>query len=119
MQILEKRSSESVVFDIDCSLLLAATETITSVTSSSAAPVTTMPIAFGTPTINVTPTTYMDQFGSSRVAAAGKVIQVRISGGLIASTQTAQDYVLRFVMVTSLNTAVEATVKLRLNDTPA
>lgn len=118
MQTLEKRSSDSRRFDIDCSLLLAVGETITSVGTPSASPVTTPPIAFGAPTVNLSPTTYTDQFGGTRTAPTGQVVQVQISGGTIPANFTAQDYVLRFVLVTSVNPAVEATVKLRLNDTP-
>lgn len=119
MQSLQKRSSESVRFDIDCSLLLSPGETISSVTSSAASPVTSPALAFGTPSINAQPSTYTDQFGSTRTTPAGQVVQVQISGGLIPIGAIVQNYVLRFVLVTSLNPAVEATVRLQLNDTPA
>lgn len=118
MQILEKRSSESVRFDIDCSTLLAPTETITSVTSVTGSPTTSTPLAFGTPSINIAAQTYVDSYGSSRTAAIGKVVQVQISGGLIATGAQIQDYIVRALLVTSINPALEATVKLRLNDTP-
>lgn len=118
MQTLEKHSSETVRFDIDCSILLAVGETIVSVTSSSASPTTSPPIAFGSPAVNLTATTYTDQFGGTRTAPAGQVVQVQISGGAIPSGNVVQDYVLRFLLVTSVNPIVEATVRLRLNDTP-
>lgn len=118
MQTLEKRSSETVRFDIDCSRLLSPGETITSVTSSIASPVTTPAITFGTPVINPSPSSYTDQYGSARTAPAGTVVQVQISGGAIASGRQVQDYVLRFLLVTSVNPAIEATVRLKLNDTP-
>lgn len=118
MQTLEKRSSESTRFDIDCSALLAVGETISSVTSATLTPTTSPALVIGSPTINASPNTYTDPFGASRVAPTGTVIQVQISGGLIPSSLTSQDYVLRFLMVTSLNPAVEATVKLRLIDIP-
>lgn len=121
MQTLEKRSSEGVLFDIDCSLLLASGETITSVTSITAEPVTTPAITFGSPVINAAPVTYTDAFGSTRIAAIGKVAQVQISGGKIAAGAQVQDYIIRAKLATSLNNPgpVEATVRLRLNDTPA
>lgn len=118
MQILEKRSADSRRFDIDCSLLLAAGETITSVAAPTASPTTVPPIAFGTPTVNVTQTTYTDQWGGTRTVPAGQVVQVQISGGAIPSGLRVQDYVIRLVLLTSVNPAVEATVKLRVNDTP-
>lgn len=119
MQTLEKRSSEAVRFDIDCSTLLAAGETITGVTSVAATPATTTPLAFGAAVINAAPQTYTDQYGSTRTAAIGKVVQVQISGGSIAAGALVQEYIIRALLVTSINTAVEATVRLRLNDTPA
>ena len=85
MQTLEKRSADSLKFDIDCSSLLASTETISSVTSVTATPVTTTPLVFGTATVNTLAQTYTDAYGSTRTAAIGKVVQVNISGGLIAT----------------------------------
>ena len=118
MQILEKRSSDSRRFDIDCSLLLAVGETISSVATPTATPSATTPLTFGTPAVNGSPITYVDPFGSSRTAPTGQVVQVQIGGGSIPSGYIAQDYVIRIVLTTNLNPAVEATVKLRLNDTP-
>jgi hypothetical protein len=118
MQILEKRSSDSRRFDIDCSLLLNVGETISSVSSSSASPATTPPIVFGTPVINPSQTTYTDAWDNTRTVPAGQVIQVQISGGAIPSTARTQRYTLRFVLATSQNPAIEATVVLNLNDTP-
>lgn len=119
MQVLQKRSGDSVRFDIDCSILLGVGETITGVTSMVASPVTVPPLAFGSPNVNLTATTYTDQFGSTRTAPAGQVVQVQISGGAIPPTLTAQDFILTFTLVTSANPAVVAVVKLRLNDTPS
>ena len=118
MQILEKRSSDSRKFDVDCSLLLATGETITSVAAPTHSPATSPDLAFGTPAVNVSPTTYTDQYGASRVVPAGQAVQVQISGGAIPSSLRVQDYVIRIVLTTNQNPAVEATVKLRLNDTP-
>lgn len=115
MQTLEKRSSESVIFDVDCSQLLASGETISSVSSVSATP---SGLSFGLPVVNTAPVTYTDAFGSTRTAAIGKVVQVQISAGSIPANAQTQDFIVRVKVVTSLNPLVEATVRLRLNDTP-
>lgn len=119
MQTLQKRSSETVRFDVDCSRLLGATETISSVTSMAYEPATVPALTFGASSVNSVAQTYTDEFGSTRTAPIGQVIQVPISGGFIAAGAQVRDYVLRFVMATNLNAAVEATVRLKLNDTPA
>lgn len=119
MQILEKRSSESVKYDIRCGILLSPGETISSVTSVTASPTTApTPLAFGLAAINAAPTTYTDQYGTTTTDAIGTVIQVQISGGLIAANAQVQDYTVRALFSTNLNPAIEATVVLRLNDTP-
>lgn len=119
MQTLDKRSSESVRFDIDCSLMLAAGEAITGVTSINATPVTSPALSFGSPAVNGQAVTYTDpDTGISRIAPIGTVIQVQISGGAIASGLQVQDYVIRALFATNINPAVEATVRLKLNDTP-
>jgi hypothetical protein len=118
MQTLEKRSSDARKFDVDCSLLLATGETITSAAAPTYSPTTSPALTFGTPAVNVSPTTYTDQWGGTRTVATGQAVQVQISGGAIPSGLRVQDYVIRIVLTTNLNPAVEATVKLRLNDTP-
>jgi hypothetical protein len=118
MQILEKRSSDSRRFDIDCSLLLSAGETISGVAAPTASPVTIPPLTFGTPVVNSAPTTYIDQWGNSRTVISGQAVQVQISGGAIPSIARSQDYILRLILTTNQNPAIEATVKLRLIDTP-
>lgn len=119
MQILVKRSSESRLFDIDCSSLLGSTETIGSVASIAAEPTTVPALAFGSPSVNTNPVTYVDEdTGLSRVVAAGKVIQVQISGGAIPAALQSQLYVIRPKFATNLDPVVEATVQLLVNDTP-
>lgn len=120
MQILEKSSSEGVVFDIDCTALLAANETIVSVTSTTAEPVTSPAVTFGAAVINPSQVTYTDAFGSTRTAAAGKVVQVPISGGKIATGAQVQDYLIHVKVATNLNNPgpVEAIARLRVKDTP-
>ena len=118
MQILEKRSSEQVRYDIDCSALLTTGETISSVTSVTADANTGTSLTFGTPATNSTPSTYTDTFGSTRITPAYTVIQVEIRGGSVPTGAQVNDYIVRAKFVTSVNPVVEATVRLRLNDTP-
>lgn len=118
MQTLEKRTSESVLFDIDCSLLLAPTETIGTIASITGTPSMTSPLVFGAGSVNVAPVTYTDAFGGTRIAAVGKVIQVSISGGTITAPALIQECIVRAVFATTLNVAVEATARLNLNNTP-
>jgi hypothetical protein len=118
MQTLEKRTSESVLFDIDCSILLAPTETIGAIASITGTPSMASPLVFGAGVVNIAPVTYTDAFGSTRTAAIGKVIQVRISGGTITPPALVQECIVRAVFATNTNVAVEATARLNLNDTP-
>jgi hypothetical protein len=107
--ILEKRTSESIKYDINCALLLDSSETITGlpVMSSDAAG-----LSFGTPNINPIAITYDD--GS--VAGIGKVIQVMISAGTIPTGQTQQIYTVRAVFSTSSGNTREATVLLMVSN---
>ena len=116
MQTLEKTTVESVLYDIDCSALLAPGETISSVMSLVAEPVTTPPIAFGLPAINAQAQTYTDLFGSKRTAPIGQVVQVQIGGGYIRMWAQVQIYRIRCRFATSLNPLVEAVVRLRVKD---
>lgn len=118
MQVLEKRTSEQVRYDIDMSALLAAGETISSVSQITAEPTTVPAVAFGTTAINGSPITYTDAWGSSRTAPAGTVVQVVISGGKIATGAQVQDYTIRCKVVTNISPLVEGTVVLRVKDTP-
>ena len=119
MQELEKRSGEQVRYDIDCSLLLSTGETITTVSSVGADANDQSALTFGTPVVNTQPIAYVDIFGDdAHTAPTGTVIQVQIGGGSIASDMQVQEYVIRAKFVTNINPVVEATVRLRLNDTP-
>lgn len=119
MQILEKRTSEDVRVDIDCSMLLGPDETIQTVTSKTAEPTSAPPIVLAAPSINTQPVTYTDDNNNARTVAIGKVIQLNISGGLIPTGVRTHSYILRFVLQTSANPAVEATVLLILKDQPS
>lgn len=110
-QVLDKRTADSRLFDIDCSKLLAAGETITSITSVASAQ---GGLTFGAGAINGSPITYEDGY----VAPAGKVVQVQISGGTIPAGYPSVQCVVRALFATTTSPAVEATVMLRLIDTP-
>jgi hypothetical protein len=88
--MLEKFPGESAVFDIDCSQLLATSETITGTPTMSQLPALTGGdvLTFGSPLVNTQAVTYSD----GRVAAIGKAIQVRISGGTAANTKDSRHY---------------------------
>lgn len=75
MSFFEKRTYDARLYDLDCSALLAAAETITQVVSVSA---DQGALAFSTPVVNTAPAPY-----PGGTVAAGKVIQVEISDGVI------------------------------------
>lgn len=113
MTTLVKRSSESVLFDVDFSPMLAAGETITAVSSIAAAPTTTTPLAFSAGAISTGAIVYPDH-----TAPAGTVVQVTISGGSIPAGASITEYIVRVKVATTINAVVEGTVRLQLNDTP-
>jgi len=110
-KVLDKRTRDARVYDIDCTDLLAAGETISTVSSVTA---DQGGMTFGSPTINAAPVTYSD----GRTAATGKVIQVQISAGTIPTGKPSLQCVVRALFATNVSPAVEATVLLRLIDTP-
>lgn len=110
-QVLDKRTAESRQYEIDCSRLLAAGETITSVTSVNS---DQGGLVFGTSSANGAPITYPD----GRTVPAGKVIQFLISGGALPPGQLVLMCTVRALFVTNLSPAVEATELLRLVNTP-
>lgn len=119
MTMLEKRTSESKTFDIDCSGLLGPGEVVQSVTSITAEPTTSPALTFGTPQISGGDTEYKDQrTGVEYTVPAGQVVRVRISGGKIPAGRTSQKYTIRLVFASNVDPAIEATVVLLLTDTP-
>lgn len=106
---LEKRTSESIQYDINCSFLLDSGETVTGIPVISA---DQSGLVLGAATVNAAIINYDD--GTS--AAIGKVIQVRISGGLIPFGQTSQLYTIRAVFTTSSSNTREATVLLNVTN---
>ena len=119
MTILEKRTSESKTFEIDCSGLLGPGEVVQSVTNITAEPATSPALTFGTPQISGGETIYQDQrTGVEYTVPAGQVVRVRISGGKIPTGRTAQKYTIRLLFASNVDPAIEAAVVLQLNDTP-
>jgi hypothetical protein len=111
-QILEKRTAEVITYDVRCSALLAAGETITGVTSVTS---DSTGLVFGTPVVLGSPKTYPDGLTDP----ASTVIQVQISGGTIAGGVPYVDYVVRVQFTTTVTgNSRQATVKLRLKDAP-
>ena len=119
MTILEKRTADDRLFDIDCSKLLDADETINAVGIITADGTTGL--TFGTGVVNTQAVSYTDdETGITRTVAIGKVVQGRIRQGTIPANRQAMDCTVRVPLSTSKNTAVEATVLLRLtNKAPA
>lgn len=107
--ILEKRTSESIKYDINCSLLLDADETISGSATFTAS---ATGLVFGSSNVNSQPLTYDD----GTTVAVGKVLQVRISAGTIPAGQTSQTYTIHAVFSTSSGNTREATVLLMVTD---
>ena len=109
--ILEKRTTESIWYDIDCTNILDTNEIITSITSITS---DQTGLVFTAPAINSAPVT----FPSGITAAIGKVISVYISGGIVASGSTNQVYTIRTIFNTSEDNIRESTVLLNVTNIP-
>ena len=109
--ILEKRTSESIYYDIDCTYILDTLETITSVNSVTA---DQLGLVLLGPAINPEPIVFPD----NQVAAIGKAISVQISEGIIPAPQINQLYTIRALFVTTEGNTREATVLLNVTDIP-
>lgn len=116
--VLEKRTSEAITFDVDCTSALATAETISSAGTATADQGT---LTLGSVAINGISVTYPD----GTVAAIGKVLQVRISAGTIPAVSYLPDgragirCTIRLPYTTSTGNNREATVLLDLTNTPA
>jgi len=113
MNVLEKRTRESLRYDFGCWDLLVDGETIVGTPTMAASE--PAGLTFGTPVVNTGPITYPSGF----VAQPGQVVQVQISGGVIAVGQVSQRYVVRCVFNTSISpNQAEATAYLLVKDQP-
>lgn len=108
---LEKRTSESIWYDIDCTNILDAVETIDSITSIAA---DQLGLTFSGAAINPDAVTFPDGY----VGLPGKVISVQIGGGIIPSPQINQLYTIRALFETTENNTREATVLLNVTNLP-
>ena len=109
MQILEKRTYDTRIFDINCTDLLDTSETVTSVSTVLADQGV---LTFGTASVNTGAVTYPD----GEVAAIGKVVQFEISGGRIPTGRASLMCTVRARFATSAGNDLEATVLLKLTD---
>lgn len=109
MQILEKRTYDARIFDVNCSDLLDSDETITGVSTIL---VDQGGLTFGVASINTVAITYPD----GEIAAIGKVMQFEIAGGRIPSNVASLMCTVRARFTTSVGNDIEATVLLKLTD---
>lgn len=109
--VLEKRTSEAIWYDIDCTNILDVTEIIESITGVTA----DQPgLVIAAPAINPEPIVFPDKI----VAEAGKVISMQISEGTIEPPQVNQLYTIRALFQTSESNTREATVLLNVTNLP-
>lgn len=109
--VLEKRTSESIWYDIDCTNILDAVETIATIISIAADQVG---LTFSGAAVNPAPVVFPDKY----VGATGKVISVQIGGGIIPTPQINQLYTIRAKFNTNENNTREATVLLNVTNLP-
>lgn len=127
---LDKRTYDDRHYDVDCTDLLDENEQITafdatpivivdvapaSVGPPPVNPWNTVPLAAGTPVVNQAPIYYPSL---RRWAGIGKAIQFELSGGTLEPGSQSRSATIRIRFVTNINAALEATVVLRLTDTP-
>lgn len=109
--ILEKRTSESIWYDIDCTYILDTLETITTITSVTADQAGLVLLG---PAVNPSPVIFPD----GQTAATGKCISVQISEGIIPDPQINQLYTIRAIFETTDGNTREATVLLNVTNIP-
>ena len=109
--ILEKRTTESIFYDIDCTNLLDTNETISSITSVTS---DQTGLTLSNQAVNTSPVTFSDGV----IAGIGKVISIYISAGIIPTGSINQIYTIRPVFSTSEGNVREATVLLNVTNNP-
>jgi len=110
--ILEKRTTEEIWFDIDCTNILNDSEIIASISSIDS---DQAGLIFLGEAINPNPVNFSD----GHQAKAGSVISLQIKGGIIQASQTNQLYTIRAVFVTNESNIKEATVLLNVTNIPS
>ena len=109
--VLEKRTTETIWYDIDCTNILDSLETIETIESIDSDQVG---LTFEGEAINSTEVIFPDGY----IGAIGKVISVQISGGIIPNPQINQLYTIRAIFNTTENNTREATVLLNVTNIP-
>lgn len=110
---LDIRSNDNRWFDIDCSDLLDAAETIVSFSAPAEDP-GGPGLTYGTPVVNQAPISY-PLLG--RVAQIGKALQMKVQGAVLAAGVPSQLATCRIVLTTQ-NDVIEADIVFRLINTP-
>ena len=109
--VLEKRTSEAIFYDLDCTNILDPLEVIQTINTIES---DQEGLTFSGQAINPDPVTFPNGF----VADVGKVISVQIAGGIISAPQVNQLYTIRAIFNTSENNTREATVLLNVTNIP-
>lgn len=111
-RFLEKYPGENVTFQINCSAMLAADETILGTPEMSALPVMTGADAlqFEPALVNTESVTFQDR----ATAAAGKVVQVKIRGGGVDAKQPGRIYSVLATFTTNKGNTMVARVPMRV-----
>lgn len=109
MRTLEKRTYDERLFNLSMSPLLSPSETISGVQE---VVVDAGGVTFGTPAVNDQPVTLDD----GTVEAIGKVVQVKVIGGMVPAGSRILRTLLRVRCVTSSGDKVEGTFPLKLTD---
>lgn len=109
--ILQKRTTEDIWYNIDCTNLLEPYETIDTITGITA---DQTGLTFSGATVNTEAITFPDGY----TALPGKVIAVYISDGIVLTGETNQIYTIRPVFTTNAGNTREATVLLNVTNIP-
>jgi len=109
--ILEKRTSEIIWYDLDCTNILDPLEKILNIISVTA---DQTGLTFNAPAVNGSEVIFSD----GTIGEIGKVISVQISGGVIPAPQLNQLYTIRALFFTDGNNTREATVLLNVINVP-
>lgn len=115
-QVVDKRTADDRIVTVDCRGVLAADETIAGVTTIADDGAV---LTIGTPTINVAAIPLTDELGAVYdTIPIGQAFAVEVSAGEIPAGAQFLTCVVRALLATSINTAVEATFGIRLIDNP-
>lgn len=108
-QTLEKRTADNRLFDVVCTRLLDDGELITSILSSSS---DKPGLVVSSTAINTETSTYRD----GTTAVAGKVVQVRLTGGVVPYGLRENVYTVHLLVQTNLNPTLDVTFLVSVTD---